>query len=86
MTLRTGKKYPANTVDVRRGAASAARRRRGRGRRRDDMTLTPRDATRRVQYHETLGDLKRKVAEKTGVPVEQQQARSVREAGAAGRG
>jgi hypothetical protein len=28
-----------------------------------------------VQYHETIGDLKRKVAEKTGVPAEQQQAR-----------
>jgi hypothetical protein len=28
-----------------------------------------------VQYHETIGDMKTRVAAKTGVPVENQQAR-----------
>ena len=37
--------------------------------------LTP--TLRSVQYHETIGDLKRKVEEKTGVPSDKQQARAL---------
>jgi len=37
--------------------------------------LTRRALLRSVQYKETIGDLKARVAAKTGVPVEKQQVR-----------
>ena len=75
VTLRTGTAYPPTTVDVRCGSRRRAGCVGARGARAAEPTDATRASPRSVHYKETIGDLKARVAAKTGVPVEKQQVR-----------
>jgi hypothetical protein len=78
VTLRSGTAYPPTTVDVRYDARQCAGGVGARGAcAADEPTDETRASPRSVQYKETIGDLKARVAAKTGVPVEKQQVRCV---------
>jgi hypothetical protein len=77
VTLRSGTAYPPTTVDVRYDARQCAGGVGARGACAAEPTDATRASHRSVQYKETVGDLKARVAAKTGVPVEKQQVRGL---------